>query len=648
MTGANTYTGATTIGLLTTDGGVLRLSGGGTLLGNASVITVGPASDLILDNTLGNLDRLTDQAPITLSGGRLKVIGNGAGNTIETVGVVTLTANQSSTLESDNANLTISGLTRNAGSSLNIVGTAADLGTGNTQINLSGALSTSAIPALSNGILTFATITGPSGLDFATYAPGVNGFGLAALPASAYVTSFAAVPAGTTTANVKLTQSEATTSKTVNALLVAPGVVLTGADALTTTLTIGSGPVILSSGSAIGTAYLTLPGDSVIYARGDSTINSILTGAATSITKAGAAKVTWTAANQYSGITNINEGVLNIQNSAALGNSVGATTISIGAQLQLQGNINVLGETLNANGMGPGTSIYGIGVNNSDGAIYNVSGDNRWAGTVNLGAITGVDAPSLFPNAGFITFTGSGINVSGTGGSLNFTGVLAGAADLIKLGGGQLELSGVLPNTISNGPRIKQGTLFLNKAPGITALNINGATISIGDDVAGSTAMVRLGQDYQIANTNNNIVQVASNGTFDLSGHNQLLTGMTLEIGPLGGATVNIGSGGTLTLNAGINVQTLGSGNPSGATISGGTLALEPFNSSGATFQRTYLVNDGAVGNDLTISSAIVDGTGLRSGGIIKSGFGTLQFSGATSNTYTGVYNRQRRDVLAQ
>ena len=57
-----------------------------------------------------------------------------------------------------------------------------------------------------------------------------------------------------------------------------------------------------------------------------------------------------------------------------------------------------------------------------------------------------------------------------TGATLNVSGILAGGTDLIKLGGGQLELSGSLPNTISNAPRIKQGTLLLNKAPGVDAI----------------------------------------------------------------------------------------------------------------------------------------------------------------------------------
>src|SRR5439155_5921413 len=137
--------------------------------------------------------------------------------------------------------------------------------------------------------------------------------------------------------------------------------------------------------------------------------------------------------------------------------------------------------------------------------------------------IINYDASALFPNAGgggnfvtFTTFTGSGVNVA-PGASLNVSGVMAGGADLIKLGGGQLELSGSLANTISNAPRIKQGTLFLNKPAGVPAISINAATVTVGDDVAGDSATLRFGSKNEFGpSTNINHIQVASNATFDL------------------------------------------------------------------------------------------------------------------------------------
>src|SRR5262249_17312100 len=126
--------------------------------------------------------------------------------------------------------------------------------------------------------------------------------------------------------------------------------------------------------------------------------------------------------------------------------------------------------------------------------------------------------------------------------------------------------------------------------------------------------------------------QIASNGTLDLNGNNNVLASLILEVGPLGGSTVNLG-GGTLALQGNVTVHSLGAGNPSGATINGGTLGLNAFNATAAP--RTYTVNNGAAGSDLVISSAVVDGS-VNPSGLTKAGFGELELQGTTPNTFTG------------
>ena len=76
LSGANTYTGATTIN---TDGGTLLFKDGGTLLNNVNTITVNPGGVLQVDDSgAQNLaDRLTDQATIALAGGTLRFVGAG-------------------------------------------------------------------------------------------------------------------------------------------------------------------------------------------------------------------------------------------------------------------------------------------------------------------------------------------------------------------------------------------------------------------------------------------------------------------------------------------------------------------------------------------------------------------------------------------
>ena len=105
--------------------------------------------------------------------------------------------------------------------------------------------------------VTSGTISGPAGTDFATYTGGPDGVAIIPLPASDYVTSLAAVPPGSTNANVKLPAGDTETfiSKTVNALLLGPGVVLTPQDA-TTTLTVASGVLVFAGNdSRIGARF---------------------------------------------------------------------------------------------------------------------------------------------------------------------------------------------------------------------------------------------------------------------------------------------------------------------------------------------------------------------------------------------------------
>ncbi len=68
------------------------------------------------------------------------------------------------------------------------------------------------------------------------------------------------------------------------------------------------------------------------------------------LTKLGTGTLTLSGTNTYTGITNINTGILNIQNNAALGTTASGTVVASGAKLQLQGGVTVTGESLTLNG----------------------------------------------------------------------------------------------------------------------------------------------------------------------------------------------------------------------------------------------------------------------------------------------------------
>jgi autotransporter-associated beta strand protein len=84
------------------------------------------------------------------------------------------------------------------------------------------------------------------------------------------------------------------------------------------------------------------------------------------------------ATNNYTGITDIREGTIELRNSTALGSTLSGTLVSNGARVVMVGGINVTNEALTLNGTAGGT-----------GALRAQSGSNTWSGAVTLGS-TGV------------------------------------------------------------------------------------------------------------------------------------------------------------------------------------------------------------------------------------------------------------------
>ena len=94
LSGANTYTGATTLGTAgsLTSGGLLTVSGtAGTINASSGYTINGSGSRLLLDNTDGNVDRLKDANGVTLNyGGELSLTGNSTSNSTETIASLSL------------------------------------------------------------------------------------------------------------------------------------------------------------------------------------------------------------------------------------------------------------------------------------------------------------------------------------------------------------------------------------------------------------------------------------------------------------------------------------------------------------------------------------------------------------------------------
>ena len=152
---------------------------------------------------------------------------------------------------------------------------------------------------------------------------------------------------------------------------------ITGSDT-TTTLTVSTGLIgFAGNGVAECREFAARRAKALFFTPPDATsatIASSITGSGTSpITKGGDGTLILNKGSQFTGQFNINEGAVNIRDGAALGSPSGATIVNNGAQLQLQGNITVIGEPVTINGTGPGNGTGG-----SDGALLVVSGNPKW------------------------------------------------------------------------------------------------------------------------------------------------------------------------------------------------------------------------------------------------------------------------------
>ncbi len=641
LTAANTYSGTTTINQ---DGGTLILRGGGSILNSPSV-TVNIGGVFQIDNNSGgNLtDRVNDAATISLSG-RLVFTSSSTADSSEYVGPLTPNGSVATTIELQKTSpaaftsaFTTNALTVGTDRTVNFLGTGV-------------ALSDSALPganrfsvannpgALDDGILPMGLVTGPTGqLDFATYGSSPEGFAIIALPAAAYVTD---IHQASATSNVRLAaDAVVSTSKVVNAILFEPNVDLNGVG---TTLTVNSGRMIFTDGGSIGMTNLNPGSGAISVVAGTATISSNIY--VNPVQKGGRGGLILSGDNQTGSAINVNEGILEIQSSTALGSPAGTTTVRPNATLRVNGALNLGVEPINVTGVGfspfePGSGLdtYGSGI----GSFIATGGNSTMAGTLNLSA----DAADFTAVLGGLPIIAAGmpiINV-GTGSTFTLTGDFPGSADIGKTGGGTLELSGVIARGTDRNNRILEGTMLLNNEPGVQASR---GRYQIGTNVPGApSAILRLGASDQIIDDRG--VTVFGSGLFDVNGFSEVIgEELTMHISVAGAGDTNIGAGGTLTVNANTQVFTQGTGHATGSTITGGNYALQVFGVIAGAGTRVVQVNDGAIGKDMTITSAIIDGTAMQSVGIAKSGFGELELGGTAPNTMTGL-NEVREGVLA-
>ncbi len=407
------------------------------------------------------------------------------------------------------------------------------------------------------------------------------------------------------------------TSRGVGNLTGSGGTILNDAFGTNATLTIGNG-------NATGGNYSGVIADNNNF--GTSTV---------AVTKTGTGTITLSGANTYSGGTTINAGTLMMSGSGTLGSTSGKLTVNGGildldGTNQSVGNLTGTGTILNnatgtsatltiGNGNGTGGNYFGVIVDNNNSGTGTVALTKTGTGTITLSGANNYSGATTI-NAGTLQFAKEVALYNNT--PANWTAanliVTSGATAAFNVGGpGEFTASdlGTLIALGTNSGGFESGSFL-----GLDTTNASGGTFSYGSIIANP-------------NSGANILGLTKlgAGTLVLSGANTYSGGTTINAGTLmlsGTGTLGATSG-ALTINGGIldlDGTSQGVGNLTGT---GGTILN---NMTGTSVTLTIGNGNGTGGDYFGVIADHSSGTGTVA--LTKTGTGTITLSGA--NTYSG------------
>jgi len=262
--------------------------------------------------------------------------------------------------------------------------------------------------------------------------------------------------------------------------------------------------------------------------------------ARTSVIKSGVGILTLSGVNTFTGGTSVTGGTLKVGSATALGGATGATTVSAGASLDLNGVTMTAANSLTLNGTGIADG----------GAFANSSAATAtYAGTLSLSSDSSIVASGgdiILSSTGDITGSGFGLTVSGPKNVSIAANLSTGSGNLVKSGAGTLTLSSA--QSYAGSTTVSNGTLLVN-----AALASSATTVASGATLGGTGTLA-------------NAVTINAGGT--LSPATATTTG-TLTIGSL---TLDAGS--LLAFEFGTPSDLVAVTTPSGLTINGGALSL--------------------------------------------------------------------------
>ncbi|WP_395741000.1 autotransporter-associated beta strand repeat-containing protein [Prosthecobacter sp.] len=611
LTGANTYSGTTTI-----DAGVLQVGSGGTTgaLGTGAVtnnaqLTINRSNGITVGNDISGNGSLTQAGA-----GTTTLSGNSSytGSTTINGGVLSV-----SVLGNGGANSNIGASTNAAGNLVLNGGTLQYTGAAvSTDRLFSVGTNGGTVDASGTGAVNF-TNTGSMGFN------GQSGIRTLTLTGTNTGSNTLAAAIGDNGGATSLTKSGVGTW------------VLTGANSYTGATVINAGVLQIGSGGttgALGSGAVTNNG-SLVLNRSDAIAVANDIGGSGSLTQAGGGTTTLSGNNSYSGGTTINAGVVSV---AVLAD--GGSSSNIGASSNVAGNLVLNGGGLQYTGAAVSTDrLFSVGTN---GGTVDASG----TGSVNF---TNTGSVGFNGQSGARTLTLTGAN---TGNNTLAAGIAdnGGATMLVKSGTGTWVLTG--NNAYTGTSTINAGELQIGSGGTTGALGTGDVTnngslvlnrsdaISVANAISGSGSLTQAGA-----------------GTTTLSGSSSYTGSTTINSGVVsvsvlanGGASSNIGASTNAAGNLVINGSTLqytggavgtdrlfSVGTGGGTLDASGTGAVNftntgsvGFNGSGA--RTLTLTGSNADGN--TLAAVIGDNGGATT--LTKTGAGTWVLSGA--NSYTG------------
>ena len=637
LTGANTYTGATTVGISGgANAGTLQLSGAGKISNNATTIFGGT---LDLNGTNQSITTLAlgggasgSTAAVTTGSGTLTLGGN-----------VDYSATNNASGASISGNLNLGGATRtftigdsSAATSDLTIGAAISNGnltkSGAGTLTLSGVNNYTGTTSTSAGTLSLiGSLTGGGAIS-------TSGTGIVSQSAAGVISGASAFTQGSSGTSILSGNNTFTGGVTINAGTLQLG----NAGALNNT--VGSENAITFGASSTG--VLSLNGNNIVInsltsnatpgtpvVQNANTAAAILTvgntanatssyagvlqdgtgGGSLSLTKAGTGALTLSGNNTYTGGTTITSGSISLGADGAMGNgnltfsptanaflnlngknqTVTGLTVQAGALAIIQNNLNNTTGTITfdiASGISSSTSNFSVRDQGTNGKVAVVK---TGAGTLDFSTY----------DTSRMTYT-AGLTVNGGTLSYNATAVLGNstAGSAITLGGGTLNYTGSSSVTIANNATLTAGTS--------SALNNAAGTVTVSGTIGGSGNLSKSGAGtltLSSANTYQGATTINA-GTINLTGSN---TASATTVNS-GGTLIGTGSAGAVTVNSGAFI---GAGNSAAIpgsltlgslTLNGGSTYTWDFgNISGTAGTNWDLLN---VTGSLTINATNTTG----------------------------------------